>query len=47
MLWDLLNFDRKIGANVANFIYEKNPPYSLDSKDDQYSIHLGYEWKKP
>ncbi|MFN0290099.1 RHS repeat domain-containing protein [Pedobacter helvus] len=37
----------RVGAHAHNFFNDPNHKGKLDSKDDQYSIHLGYEWKKP
>ncbi len=36
----------KLGAHAHNFIYDPKYKGTLDSKDDQFSISLGYEWKK-
>ena len=33
-------------AHYNNYFNDPNHKYTLDSKDDQFSIHLGYEWKK-
>ncbi len=37
----------KAGANWNNFWHDKISKFHLDSKDDQFSISIGFEWKKP
>jgi hypothetical protein len=39
-------YTAKLGAHYNNYFYDPIHKGTLDSKDDQYSISLGYEWKK-
>jgi uncharacterized protein RhaS with RHS repeats len=39
-------FTAKLGAHYNNFFHDPKHKGTLDSKDDQYSISLGYERKK-
>ena len=39
-------FAAKLGAHYNNYFNDPNHRGKLDSRDDQYSISLGYEWKK-
>lgn len=36
----------RLGAHYNNYFNDPNHKGKLDSKDDQHSISLGYEWKK-
>lgn len=36
----------RFGAHYNNFFFDPKYKGTLDSKDDQYSIKLGYSWKK-
>ncbi|MFV8354993.1 DUF6443 domain-containing protein [Flavobacterium sp. XS1P32] len=36
----------RAGAHYNNFFNDQNHKHTFDSKDDQFSIHLGYQWKK-
>ena len=35
----------KLGAHINNFFFDNLSKWQLDSKDDQWSITLGYYWK--
>lgn len=37
----------KFGAHYNNYFNDPENKGKLDSKDDQYSIGLGFQWKKP
>jgi hypothetical protein len=39
-------FAAKLGAHYNNYFNDPKHSGKLDSKDDQYSISLGYEWKQ-
>ncbi len=39
-------FTAKLGAHYNSYFNDPKHKGMLDSKDDQYSISLGYEWKK-
>ena len=36
----------KFGAHFNNFFFDPNNKGSFDSKDDQFSISVGYHWQK-
>lgn len=37
----------RLGAHWNNYRNDPKNKGKLDSTDDQYSIHLGFEWEKP
>jgi len=45
-LWHGLQIRASGGAHYNNYFNDPIHKGTLDSKDDQYSITLGYEWKK-
>ena len=36
----------KLGAHLNNFFFDTDSKWHLDSKDDQFSIKLGYQWRQ-
>lgn len=36
----------KLCAHLNNFFFDPDSKWHLDSKDDQFSIKLGYQWRQ-